>query len=217
MRFVDLQEGTPAWVEWRRGGLGSADAPPVAGLSRWKNARRVWEIKTGRRPYSLRAESSRGRMVEPLVRARYEAMVGAEAPPRCCEHGTIPWLRASLDGWVAERALPVEIKAPERGDHETALDGLVPAPYLPQCLHILLVTGAPRMHYVSWHDRFAPPLDLAVVEVTADAALLAELLSIEEAFWKTIPGLMPPGTKRWKVEREAVRRACRRAVIEPPR
>jgi len=35
MKVVDLEQGTPQWLAWRRAGIGASEAPVIMGLSPW--------------------------------------------------------------------------------------------------------------------------------------------------------------------------------------
>jgi len=108
-------------------------------------------------------------------------------------HETERFLLASLDGWSEAERLPVEIKAPRRAEHREALAGRVPRSFLCQCVHVLLVTGAPLAHFVSLQpDGFAPRDQLAVVAVRADPRLVDELLLAERSFWRAVETGEPP-------------------------
>ena len=215
MKLVEVIEGTPEWVQWRAGGIGGADAAAIVGLSPWKRARDVWEIKRGEQPYPSRDDSGWGRRAEPMIRARYEEALGCAAPPVCCQSERFEWLRASLDGWVAGRALPVELKGPGRRDHNAAIDGWVPMHYLPQCLHILLATGAERMHYVSFNAS-VPAIDaLVVIRVGRDEQLLDELRDREQRFWEALgtTAKAPPPMTAWRPPRAALARIITRVAL----
>jgi hypothetical protein len=99
------------------------------------------------------------------------------------EHG---WLKASLDGDNAGRSSAIEIKAPNRDDHKTALCGEVPEKHLAQVNHLLLVSAARGLHYVSYSDYFPRSERLAVVWVPRDEGVLAALFAAEAAFWQVV-------------------------------
>jgi putative phage-type endonuclease len=153
----------------------------------------------------------RGRALEPVARTLYEEWMGWQAFPLCVMHDEHDFLKASLDGWApldpeAERvaeaedwglvqrfadqlgrtAIGVEIKAPNRNDHQGALEGVVPEKYKPQCDHLLLVSGARLLHYVSYSDYFAGANQFACVTVQRDEEALAELLKVEQEFWACV-------------------------------
>jgi putative phage-type endonuclease len=188
---VDHQEGTDAWRAWRHGGIGSSDAPAIVGLSRYGDARSLWQRK--RRPPERPADDlrlARGRALEPEARRATAAFLGADLAPRCCQHDRHPELRASLDGWSDELQLPVEIKCVGRGRHAEALGGVIPRPFVPQCLHILVVTGAARLIYASYQPA-EPRHPLALVELARPDALCEALARIELDFWRAVQEGVP--------------------------
>ena len=191
MLVVDHQEGTDEWRAWRHGGVGSSDAAAIVGLSRYGDARALWERK--RRPPERPADDlrlARGRALEPEARRAVAAFLGVDLAPRCCQHERHPELRASLDGWSEALGLPVEIKCPSRGRHAEALAGTIPRRFVPQCLHQLIVTGAGRLVYASYQpDEGRHPL--ALVELLRPDAVCEALARIELDFWRAVQAGVP--------------------------
>lgn len=107
--------------------------------------------------------------------------------PVCVQHEGYPWLRASLDGWNAERKIPLEIKCPGRKDHFVALGGRIPDKYLPQIQHILMVTGARELHYFSYDGQNG-----VIVIVEADADYQQRLFEAELTFWNSVQSGIAP-------------------------
>ena len=71
----EFQQGSEAWLDWRRGGVGASDAPAIMGVSPWMDVEALWLEKTGRatgRPSSFAMR--RGQLLEPEARARPEAV-----------------------------------------------------------------------------------------------------------------------------------------------
>ena len=186
MRMVDLDQNTPAWEEWRRGGLGASDAAAILGVSPFKTPLRLWQEMTGA---VAREEASfamrRGQRLEPMIRRWYESRVGHPMPPLCCEHRDHPWLKASLDGYDICDGHILEIKAPNQVAHAQALAGTVPPYYYPQLQHQLAVTGSPRLVYVSYteHRAFTDEQRFALVEVLPDPETIRYLMFREWCFW----------------------------------
>lgn len=195
MTIIPLAQRSPAWYAWRCRGLGSSDAAIV-----WHGAhfRRtlvdLWREKTGL-VTSNRADNPamrRGSRLEPAIRRWYEGAVGLVAPPVCAEYDEHSWLRASLDGWVADAGIAVEIKSIDYDSHGEALSGKVPAKYEAQLWHQALVTGARLTHFVTFNPRHEPGSQFAFVEVRPDPARLQELLDLETVFWHHITTCTPP-------------------------
>lgn len=193
MRTVDHQEGSEAWRAWRHQGLGSSDAPAVVGLSRYLDGGELWRRKRAppqAGPDDLRL--ARGRALEPLARAAVAARIGCPLSPRCVEHDQHPELRASLDGYCDPLGLPLEIKCASAALHAEALGGRIPTRFVPQCLHILIVTGAVRLLYASYRPeaRRAP---LALLELSRHPSACEQLQRLELEFWRAVQaGATPP-------------------------
>ncbi|HVP15560.1 MAG TPA: YqaJ viral recombinase family protein [Terriglobales bacterium] len=191
----ELDQNTPDWLAWRRGGIGASDAPVVMGVSPWMDLETLWLDKTGRlRPAPANGAMRRGQRLEPVARALYTRVTGIEVRPICLEHGTERWMRASFDGLSADGRVALEIKCPGASDHGTALRGCVPAKYVPQVQHLLAVSGAGVCHYWSFRDD-----EGALVEVAPDPAYIARLIERERAFWRHVVEDRRPGPELVRV------------------
>jgi len=178
----EFQQGSEAWLDWRRGGVGASDAPAIMGVSPWMDIEALWLEKTGRatgRPSSFAMR--RGQRLEPEARARYIARTGIRVAPLCLEHGTLRWMRGSLDGISDDGRVVLEVKCPGAADHDVARRGAVPPKYVPQLQHLLAVAGAGVCHYWSYRDG-----EGVLVEVAPDAAYTGRLIGQEQEFWRRV-------------------------------
>ena len=148
-------QGSRAWLEWRKKGLGASDAPIIMGVSPWKTPLQLYLEKTGQvesEPAGWAAE--RGNRLEPVARKAYEKMraddVGAfKFPAETFEMGE--YLRASLDGFNKELNRGLEIKCPGKETYERALKGEIPIYYYWQIQHQFHVTGADLIDYCVYY------------------------------------------------------------------
>ena len=175
------------WLEWRKKGLGASDAPIIMGVSPWKTAFELWLEKTGQK----KSETSnfameRGNKLEPKARAYYEAEHDIDMPAQLFEHPKKTYIRASLDGWNAEKQLILEIKCPGKDDHKTAIDGIVPEKYYPQLQHQMLVTGAKMAHYFSFDGTKG-----VTVKVDRDEEYIKKLEKKLDEFWNFVTTKTP--------------------------
>ena len=178
----ELQQGSGAWLAWRRGGIGASDAPAIMGVSPWMDLETLWLDKTGRRQgCAANHAMRRGQRLEPEARALYIRTTRAQVEPACLEHGTHPWMRGSLDGISADGDLVLEVKCPGAADHAGALRGEVPAKYVPQLQHLLAVSGAGVCHYWSYRDGAG-----TLIEVAPDPGYILRLLERERDFWRHV-------------------------------
>lgn len=183
--IVALVEGTAAWREWRRGGIGSSDAATILGENRFKSAERLLGEKqqpateTGRDFAQRRCAA-----LEPAARAHYAAAIGLAVTPACVQSLARPWQRASLDGLSADGERVVEIKCGRANYRWVAARRRPARPHVCQLQHILAVTDLPVADY--WcYSPSEPPLRL---EVRRDEALIARLIAAEEVFWQRCLG-----------------------------
>lgn len=178
---VECDQRSPEWFAARAGRLtGSAAADVFATLKsggepasrRDLRTRLVLERLTGKcqeDDYD-NADMRRGRDLEPLARAAYEALTGLTVTQTgFLAHDTLP-IGCSLDGHVGDYDGIVEIKAPRSAKHLMYLRaGVLPAEHVYQVMHNLFVTGAAWCDWVSYDPSFPPELQLLVVRSSRDA------------------------------------------------
>lgn len=216
MKLVPLNQGSPAWLAWRKNGLGGSDIAAVMGLSPYPDATResVFADKVRGALREANFAMRRGTRLEPHARAAYECRTRCSAPPACMEMDDCPWARVSLDGLCSDtrwsRRWALELKCPAWFVHAAALEGIVPDHFLVQIQWQLLVCGLEACDYASFNPgrRFTPagfpvtgdewmdahpakrpampPEWLAVVPVAADPDRQAEILAEAAAFWFTV-------------------------------
>jgi len=202
--IIPLVERTPAWWDWRRGGIGSSDAAALLGEKRFPSPDQLFLEKLHARTESARSfEQARSVVRERQARAHYCRAAGIEVQPACVQNTTRPWQRASLDGLSANGERAVEIKCGRATYATTAAHQRPARNHVPQLQHILSVTGLPAIDY--WcHCPPHPPLRL---EVRRDEAYIARLLAAEEAFWQRFAAASPAvasGTQRLEHFRKSV-------------
>lgn len=191
---VNLEQGSYAWEQWRRGGLGGSDAAAIMGCSPWTSIWGLFRDKCrGRGKPPSDFAMRRGHRYEPNAREAYCRLMRCTAEPQCGEHPDARWMRASTDGTCCKpghKPWIIEIKAPNWKDHDLALAGIVPHHYMPQVQHVMFVAGVDRCDYVSINDgrRFPGRDQLAVVTVEPDPEWLAEYLERAEKVWRRIEG-----------------------------
>lgn len=180
MKVVDLEQGGDGWLQWRRGGLGASDAPLLWFGQHFERSfndlvlERLGQVERESRRSNWAMEQ--GKRFEAGARAWYEDLYQVEAQPICVVHDEYEWLRASLDGWVEETGVVLEIKYANRDDHNLALEGKVTPKYEPQLWHQALVTGSRTIHYLSGNPRFREEDQLVVVTYRVPEDKVQELL-----------------------------------------
>jgi putative phage-type endonuclease len=145
--IVQLVQGSPEWHAHRRCLRNASETPAVLGISPWVTPYQLWLLKTGRAEPVVNAPMRNGTALEPLARHAYEVETGTVVQPLVLQDGLYS---ASLDGMTLDGDLIVEIKVPFRGRDSTlwqsVAGGEVPAHYLMQIQHQLMVSGTSKAH-----------------------------------------------------------------------
>ena len=154
MQFVELDQRTDAWFEWRKNGITASESPVIVGLSPYQTPWRLWAEKTGfmeRPDLSKNPNVQRGVFLEDAVRERIAQDMCDIIEPACAEWDTDPIFRASFDGLTSSN-LPVEIKCPsERVFMDVKVNREASETYklyYVQVQHQILVADAPKGYLV---------------------------------------------------------------------
>jgi len=176
------------WLEWRRGGIGSSDAPVVMGVSPWSTPYLLWKEKVyGTVEKEANAAMKRGTELEAMVREMLENDTCTLLEPRNITHPVYPWMRSSLDAISLDGKMLYEIKCPGKEDHQLARQQLVPSKYYPQLMHQLACTGLPYLFYVSYYEG-----SYVQIKVMRNEQFITELIRNETAFWACVESKNPP-------------------------
>ncbi|OQW85806.1 MAG: hypothetical protein BWK72_20410 [Rhodoferax ferrireducens] len=145
--IVQLAQGSPEWLDYRRTMRNASETAAVLGVSPWCTPYQLWLQKTGRAEVKATAAMQRGTDLEPAARAAYETETGIIMQPLVLQDGLYS---ASLDGMTLEGDLIVEIKCPFKGQDselwQQVKAGHVPDHYAAQIQHQLMVSGAQLAH-----------------------------------------------------------------------
>lgn len=190
MKIIDIEQGCPAWHEMRRQHIGASDASAIMLMSPWMTPFMLWEEKLGISPPKQTTPSmQRGIDFEEAARAKFILETGISVRPAVVVSETFPFMMASLDGLSEQRTCILEIKVPNKEDHEIAKMGQVPAKYFPQVQHQLIVTNVMIAYYASYDPHID---DLQIVAVHNDVDFQAVLKNKEFEFWEKVQILEPP-------------------------
>lgn len=186
--IAPVRQGTDEWLAWRRNGIGSSDAPVIAGER--DGYVELWAIKAGLVPEPPVDDASRrlmdiGKLMEPTLLALYERETGRR-PERVYApvvHRWIPYLFASLDARTKGRdgRRVVEAKWTHSGRWYDLGADPVPGDVYAQVQHQLAVTGYDVADVAVLRGR-----DFLVVEVPRDEAYIADLVAEEGRFWRYV-------------------------------
>jgi putative phage-type endonuclease len=190
------------WLEWRRQGIGSSDAPVLMEVSPWKTLHQLWLEKTDqvKDEFTGNWATRRGQDLEPKARDLYNKKFNMNMEPDNIELITNPVFRASFDGIDYEKQRIIEIKCPGKVAHQEALEGRVPEYYIPQVQWLMLVSGYNQIDYVSW-DGIS---DIVVVKVVANIAYQFQLKRKALEFWVNVVNRTPPDSGWFESDDQAL-------------
>lgn len=110
VKFLDLEQNTPEWMEWRNQRLCASD---IGILMEGSNdeIRKLYYRKASldSSPSYQSPAMKRGHDLEPIAREKASRMLSTKFEPICVERGTFG---ASLDGFNREKNIGLEIKCP---------------------------------------------------------------------------------------------------------
>jgi putative phage-type endonuclease len=188
-KIIDLVQGSEEWHAFRRGKLGSSDAASIMGVSPWETPLQAWERISFDLKRPQTSAMKRGSDLEETARKWLNERLNANYQPAVIQSIDFPELIASLDGYqeVEGEAGIIEIKCAGEKDHLEAINGEVPAHYLPQIQHQLMVSGLDAMYYVSFDGK-----DGVIVPVKRDQKYIDKLFCEEMAFIQRLADFKPP-------------------------
>jgi putative phage-type endonuclease len=202
LKFLNLKQNTPEWLEFRKKCIGASDAPIIMGNSPYKTPLKLWREKVGLDlPQEENFRMRRGKELEPIALAKYCQIKGKKYAPEVGQSTFHPWKIASFDGvfdmevtevsefWISSFSIEgaVEIKCPGKVDHETAKQGQVPEHYKDQLTHQMMVGEINNIDYFSFDGT-----DGVIVKYEYDALRGTALHDAEMKFIECIRNLEPP-------------------------
>ncbi len=190
------------WLEARRHGIGSSDAPSLVGVG-FRDAIDVYHDKVG--PIDDRPPNGvllRGIMLEPIVAEMYEERTGIEVrkpAEAIVSHADRPFQKASVDYERFTDGNIVECKTCTGFGEAWGEPGsdIVPLGYKTQVIHQLGVTGREfadiaALDVLSW--------ELRVYRVMANPELFAWLSDVEQHFWYQFVSAKQPPPPDWELQ-----------------
>jgi putative phage-type endonuclease len=196
MKLVPLAQSTPEWLDWRKAGITASDVSCLFHTNPYKTEWKLWAEKSG-----LQAEDDiegnpfvrRGKTFEHMLREHVVNARNVGIMPACAEHGTVPYLRASLDG-IDRNRRPWEFKIPSPNNFEEVRKHQLnsePAKRAHlQVQHQLLVTGASEGYLVFGNiddsGRVAKVTEYILLIIPADPELHQAILEKSLEFMRRL-------------------------------
>jgi putative phage-type endonuclease len=196
MKIIELEQGSPEWLSWRKTVITATDCPAILGSSPWSTVYKCWQRKLGLIEEQKSNEAmERGKRLEPEARAQFIERYNIDMVPAVVESTEFDFLGASLDGISTLGDSILEIKCGSSKLHDMALRGEIPAYYMDQMQHQLLVTDAAMCFYYSYNGN-----DGICIEVLPDPTFKETFMPKARDFWRCVafaeaPALQPSDYK----------------------
>jgi putative phage-type endonuclease len=179
----DLEQGSTEWLDWRKGVIGASDAATIMGENPWASSRRLLEEKLGRhRAFSGNAATREGHRLEEFARDLLVKRYRHKIMPTVVQDSKDPFLAASLDGIDVSKTRIYEIKCGLKSYEKTRDTGVVPAYYVAQLQHMMMVTELESLIFAAYR----PDQSLISFEVERDERYIKRLRKEELNFIKEL-------------------------------
>ena len=171
------------WLRYRKQGIGGSDAGAVCGLNPYRTAMQVYQDKITEETEEIDNEAMRqGREFEDYVAKRFMEATGkkvrrANAMFYDEKH---PFMLADVDRMVVGENAGLECKTASPYMADKWENGKIPLSYQIQCHHYISVCNAEAWYIaVLIYGR-----EFKYYRIERDEDMLADLIRIEEDFWK---------------------------------
>jgi putative phage-type endonuclease len=151
------------------------------GVSTFKTIQKLYDEKIHCYEQPRNKYMQRGLDLEIIALREFEKETGLIMFPVVGVSDEIDWMAASFDGMTIEGDAIVEIKAPGKKDHSTALKGKIPEKYYPQLQHQIYVSGLQMAYYYSFDGEKG-----IVLKVKRDDVYIDNMIQKLFEFWQLI-------------------------------
>lgn len=188
MKILELEQGTPEWLKWRKTVITATECSILMGNNPWVTPYVCWQRKLGLVDEQETNEAmEKGKRLEPVARAQFILEYGIEMTPCVVESSEYSFLGASLDGISSCGGFILEVKCGGEKLYNSALKGEIPIYYMDQMQDQLLVTRAEKCFYYCFYESKG-----VCIEVFPDPEFEAKFIPKAREFLKCVAYCEPP-------------------------
>ena len=176
------EQRSPEWLALRENMLTASDAATALGVNPYETPDGLLIKKCGGRKFNGNEATSRGTILEPIARDKYDAMYNRKSHEiGLVQHPKYPFLGGSPDG-ITEDGLLIEIKCPLT----RKIEPKVPKYYIPQIQLLLEIMDLDECDFIQYRPATDLPEEFVIVNIKRDREWFERSLPVMEAFWKRV-------------------------------
>ncbi len=202
MKIIELEQGSPEWLAFRKDYIGASDAPVICGVSFYgKTPLQLYEEKKSlRKSYKSKA-MERGTELEPIARRMVDKDHGTIYTPMVVQSEEVEFMIASLDGYDIHSNKFIEIKCPKEEIFESINQyNDIPLDWIYQMNHQMFVVeldeGTLIVYNGTYYKEFV---------IKRDNTLVSQIIEKERTFYKNmVDSIAPEGSLPVRTDLEAM-------------
>ncbi len=189
-KIVNLEQGSPEWLFWRRNKITASTAAAIMGLDTWTTPLMLYNRILSAEEIPDNEFMKHGRETEAEARGWLATQTGKAYIPICMESIEYPWMACSLDGWREHLDPPaIEIKCPMKTIEQFAKLDEIPVYHFCQLQHQMAVSGIDRMYYLTYSKVSQ---DGIIITINRDDIFIKKLIETEKTFYDRLGSFEPP-------------------------
>ena len=189
--FVDLNQNTSEWLNFRHQGIGASDIPVIMGVSKYKRKKQLFAEKIKDKPPVSKSTyiTNLGHRCEKQMRPIVELSEGMICAPVLVVNDECDYLRASLDGFDKDQNIVWECKMTGRDKFYFLKGGKIPDDFLVQVQYQLYVTNCSVAKLTAVLFNMKKGFDLmnyVTVTINAHRDIQKQILDEAHKFWRDV-------------------------------
>jgi putative phage-type endonuclease len=192
MKIINLIQGSPQWLSWRKEGIGASEIAAVMGVSTYAKPLDIYKRKVpDSKETFLNIAMKHGNEEEPKARKWLENFYEITFDSLCAEDETHSFLRCSFDAINLDSKILIEIKCPFNSIKlEEMKGGVFPNDYIYQLQYQMKISGIEKGFIAVWDGSTCH-----LHEFKADKKLWKSMEKAASSFWNDfIRGIEPIAT-----------------------
>ena len=192
---LELIQGTPEWLEFRRSKVTASEAAAIMGKDPWTTALQLYNRKIEGKEIEDNESMRWGRKHEPIARKLFEEKMGMTFEPQVIIHPYRNFIMASLDGISQCGRFILELKCPKSEISFGSIKNIgIPEYYYIQAqTQLACKPEAEKVYHSSiLFDESGNPINEALYEIKRDEAFIGKIEDDLTDFWDRMQFGNPP-------------------------